>query len=296
MNNPSHKDTQREETQPQARPTSLAIKIITIARQQALQIPGTPKRLSGTTANGRRPKAPPGSTHGWDSEHESHSFEEYKSYHSDRHKEQYEYKKNAEWYSTSSSSVTNEKCKGKPNAPTPPWRKGGDIRSEKHTWCTANKWQQVRAGADPSTAAAAAADEATESINSSSGSETDEAYEAAAARASEATAAAQFAAAAAVAAAAAAASAVATDAANARASAVTAANAATAAVARAQQKEDKYWKSFAKGNEKKSHKTNKNSRFEYSTWPASTTLDDVLEEDEEEEEIDPEHPFRGHYR
>ena len=55
MNKPSNKNTLREETQPQARPTSSAIKIITIARQQALQIPGTPKRLSGTTANGRRP-------------------------------------------------------------------------------------------------------------------------------------------------------------------------------------------------------------------------------------------------
>ena len=61
MNKPSNKNTLREETQPQARPTSPAIKNITIARQRALHIPGTPKRLSGTAANGWRPKAPPGS-------------------------------------------------------------------------------------------------------------------------------------------------------------------------------------------------------------------------------------------
>ena len=88
--------------------------------------------------------------------------------------------------------------------------------------------------------------------------------------------------------------AIATDAAIARASAIDAANAAEASVAQAQQKEDKYWKSYT-GNEKKSHKTAKSSRFGYSTWTASTTLDDVLEE-EEEDELGPEHPFRGHYR
>ena len=50
----------------------------------------------------------------WDSEHETHSFEEYKSHHSHHQEEQYEYKKNANWYTTSGSSVTNETCKGKP--------------------------------------------------------------------------------------------------------------------------------------------------------------------------------------
>ena len=198
---------------------------------------------------------------GWKSKRESYYIEEHNSYLAHREKEQYEYEENSNWYSNSRSSSSNAKCKGKPNASTPPWRKG-DIRSEKHTWCTANRWQQSRAGADPSTAAAAAAATASaEQIDSSSDSEVDEAYAEAAAAASAATAAAQFAATAA-AAAAATASAVATDATKARATAITAANAAKAAVTRAQKDEDKHWKSLGKGNEKKSHKATKSSRFD----------------------------------
>ena len=272
LRNMSNSATPQDKSPPLSTGTLTSISRITIRETLS---------LSGTAANGRRPKAPHGS-----------KMVGTETYHQE---EQYEYKKNANWYSTSSSSVTNETCKGKPNAPTPPWRKRGDIRSEKHIWCTANNWQQAQAGADPATAAAAAAaDEAADriSISSSSSNEADEAYAAAAADASEATAAAKIAATAAVAAAAAAATAVATDAAIARASAIDAANAATAAVAKAKHKEEKYWKSY-RGNEKKPHKTAKNSRFGYSTWTASTTLDEVLEEDEEDE-IDQEHLSRGH--
>ena len=200
----------------------------------------------------------------WQQDGRNNEHESYQTYH---HEERYEYKRNANWYTTSSSSVTNEKCKGKPNAPIPPWRKRGDIRLEKHTWCTANNWQQAQAGADPATAANAA--EAT-----------------AAADAAEATAAAKATAAAAVAAAAAA-TAVAS-------AAVEAASAATTAVAKAKHKEEKYWKSYNR-NEKKPYKTAEDSRFGHKTWLASTSLDKAIEEEEEEEEeIDPEHLSRGH--
>ena len=66
--------------------------------------------------------------------------------------------------------------------------------------------------------------------------------------------------------------------------AVATASAATAA-AKAKHKEENFWKPSY---------YNPVKPFYRPTWPAGTTLDEAIEEEEEEDELDPEDTFKGH--